>query len=237
MGRVMAISGFADARELLYKHAVKLTRKGRPNVLYVGTAGGDAPERLSNMQDAFGVFGCEVRALNLITQCYTEKELDELLQWADLIYVGGGDTITMMRIWREHGLDQRLIEIYKTDSAVLAGVSAGAICWFSCGHSDSESFHKSKSWSFCWANGMLDLFHKAYCPHYNEVGRNSFDQMLKETALDGIAMENGTAFVVDGDKQYLIRSDTAMHAYALSYMSGTLEKNELPVCDLPIDIE
>lgn len=232
MGRVLAISGFSPSRAKLYSYAVKLTRKEHPHVLYIGTAGGDAPERITATEEIFGAFGCEVRALSLTTQRYTEQEMDALLAWAELIYVGGGDTITMMRVWREHGLDRRLLEIYRTDAAVLSGVSAGAICWFACGHSDSESFHKAEGWSFCWADGMLDLFHKAYCPHYNEAGRDSFDGMLLEKQMEGLALENGAAFVEDGDEQYFVRADGDVHAYILSYESGVLKKTSLPLRDL-----
>ncbi|MBQ9784334.1 MAG: Type 1 glutamine amidotransferase-like domain-containing protein [Clostridia bacterium] len=232
MGRVFAISGFSPSRTKLFSHAVKLTRKEHPNVLYIGTAGGDAPERIANTEETFGAFGCEVRALSLTVRRYSDAEMDALLDWADLIYVGGGDTVTMMRIWRENGLDKRLAEIYRTDAAVLSGVSAGAICWFACGHSDSESFHKSEGWHFCWADGMLDLFHKVYCPHYNDPGRDSFDEMLREKNMEGLALENGAAFVEDGDGQYFVRADEGVHAYSLSYENGVLKKTSLPIRDL-----
>ena len=99
-------------------------------------------------------------------------------------------------------------KIYEKDLAVLTGLSAGAICWFNCGHSDSESFHKEENWNYCWANGMLDIIHMAYCPHYNEEGRNSFDRMLLGKNMVGLAMENNTAFVENNGEQYFIRSNT-----------------------------
>ena len=213
---------------MLENHALELSGKEHPNVLYVGTAGGDTQERIEQNIQKFSALGCSVRALALITHRYTEAELDELLSWADVIYVGGGDTVSMMRVWKQYGLDMRLREIYRTDSAVLSGVSAGAICWFVCGHSDSESFHDSENWHFCWAEGMLGLFSAAYCPHYNESGRDSFDGMLKEKKdLVGLAMENGTAFVENGEKRYLIRSAPSAKSYVLRYDGDTLQKKEL----------
>ena len=95
----------------------------------------------------------------------------------------------MMQIWKQHGLDKKLKRIYEKDLAVLTGLSAGAICWFNCGHSDSESLHDKENWNYCWANEMLDFFHIAYCPHYNEEGRDSFDKMLVEKNMQGLAME------------------------------------------------
>ncbi|MFR6163298.1 MAG: Type 1 glutamine amidotransferase-like domain-containing protein [Mediterraneibacter gnavus] len=74
------------------------------------------------------------------------------------MYVGGGDTIFMMQIWKQYKLDEKLLEIYEKDFAVLTGISAGAICWFNCGYSDSGSFQEGNDWNYCWANGMLHLF-------------------------------------------------------------------------------
>lgn len=104
---------------------------------------------------------------------------------------------------------------------------AGAICWFNCGHSDSESFHNKDDWNYCWANEMLDIFHMAYCPHYNEEGRNSFDQMMMEKNMLGLAMENNTAFVENNGKQYFIKSTPAAKAYLIQYKNELMEKNEV----------
>ena len=233
MGRIVAIGGFGSEYAIrLDAYAVKLTNKAHPNVLYLGTAGKDTQDRIDNATSKFSGLGCTVKPLALFTHSYTNEEMDTLLSWADMIYVGGGDTITMMRMWREHGLDVRLREIYQKDSAVLAGVSAGAICWFCCGHSDSESFHKAEGWNFCWADGMLDLFHKAYCPHYNENGRNSFDEMLKEKGLTGVAVENGAAFVENGTQQYYIRCTPTAQVYELEYVNGSLQKRAVEMVDL-----
>ena len=83
---------------------------------------------------------CCVKALCLATKEYTQKEMDELVEWADIIYVGGGNTFYMMEVWRKYGLDRKLMEVYSNDTAILTGISAGAMCWFDCGHSNSEVF-------------------------------------------------------------------------------------------------
>ena len=234
MGRVVAIAGFGQGdANVLYRYAVGLTGKEHANVLYLGTAGSDAEANVASATRRFESLGCGVRALCLITKTYTDAEIDEHLAWADMIFVGGGDTISMMRVWKEHGLDAKLKEVYRNDAAVLSGVSAGAICWFCCGHSDSESFHQEEGWHFCWAEGMLDLFHKVYCPHYNDAGRDTFDAMLEEKSdMVGVALENNVAFVENGEEQYYVRSQPNARAYELRYVSGALEKRELEIVDL-----
>ena len=74
---------------------------------------------------------------------------------------------------------------------------------------------------------MLDFYHMVYCPHYNEPGRDSFDEMLKEKDLVGLALENDTAFVEENGRQYFIRSSENAKAYRLEYVDGVLDKREV----------
>lgn len=228
MGRIVAIAGgdLSSTRELNI-HTIKLTNKTNPNVLFIGTASLDAEGYIEVITKEYHFLSCEVKSLCLYSKSYDDKEIDNLLYWADIIYVGGGDTIFMMEIWKQYGLDEKLKKIYENDLAVLTGISAGAICWFHCGHSDSESFHKENDWKYCWANDMLDMIHLAYCPHYNEDGRDSFDEMLLEKDIVGLAMENNTAFVEDNGQQYFIRSNANARAFMIQYESGTMEKQEI----------
>ena len=225
MGRIVAIAGgdLSSTRELNI-HAIKLTNKKNPNLLFIPTASHDAEGYIEVITKEYHYLGCEVKSLCLVSNPFQDKETDALLSWADMIYVGGGDTIFMMRIWKQYGLDKKLKKIYEKDLAVLTGISAGAICWFHCGHSDSEAFQEKDDWNFCWADGMLDIFHMAFCPHYDEEGRNSFDKMLLEKNMAGLAMENNTAFVENNGKQYFIRSNPNANAFMIQYKNETMEK-------------
>ena len=228
MGRIVAIAGgdLSTTRELNI-HTIKLSNKQNPNVLFIGTASRDADGYIEAITKEFKFLKCEVKSLCLCSKNYDEKGIDTLLSWSDIIYVGGGDTISMMQIWKQYRLDEKLKQIYERDLAVLTGLSAGAICWFNCGHSDSESFHNGDKWNYCWANEMLDIFHMAYCPHYNEEGRNSFDKMLIEKDIVGLAMENNTAFVDNDGQQYFIRSNTTANAFIIKYENGIMKKHEI----------
>jgi dipeptidase E len=149
------------------------------------------------------------------------------LAWADIIYVGGGDTASMMKIWKEHGIDSKLLAIYKNDTAVLGGLSAGAICWFDCGHSDSEAFSKKDDWNYIFVEGMLGIHPFVLCPHYNEEGRDSFDTMMKEKELVGLALENETAFVEENGAILFIRSRKDAMAYEIMYQNGKMTMSEV----------
>lgn len=228
MGRIIAIGGgeLSDTKKL-NEYAIKLSGKEKPNLLFIGTASHDAPGYIENIHNAFEQLNCVVKALKLTDEKCGENEIDALLSWADIIYVGGGDTRTMMEIWKKYGVDRKLRHIYEQDEAVLMGLSAGAICWFNCGHSDSEAFTGKEDWSYIFVDGMLDIFHYALCPHYNEKGRESFDAMLKEKDMPGIALENQTAFVENNGEKYIIRENNDVRAYFLQYKYGQLEKTEM----------
>lgn len=230
MGRIVAISGgdLVSTRPLNL-HAIKLSGKTNPNVLFVGTASNDAEGYIASMEQEYQSLGCEVKCLCLATKAYTNEDVDNLLLWADVIYVGGGDTISMMRIWKQYEFDKRLKEIYRKDSAVLTGLSAGAICWFCCGHSEFDCDDEGSR--FCWADKMLGFLDYAFCPHYNEEGRESFDDMLKDRNLVGLAMENDTAFVENNGNQYFIKSDSSAKSFEIRYKNGRMEKKTVEFCN------
>lgn len=223
MGRIVAISGgdLVSTRPLNL-HAIKLSGKTNPNVLFVGTASNDAEGYIWSIEQEYKNLGCEMRSLCLVTKVYRNEDINDLLLWADVIYIGGGDTVSMMRIWKQHGLDEKLKEIYRKDSAVLTGLSAGAICWFCCGHSESDGDNENHR--FCWADEMLGFLNYAFCPHYNEEGRESFDSMLKGKSLIGLAMENDTAFVENNGNQYFIKSTASAKGFEIQYKNGWMEK-------------
>lgn len=228
MGRIVAIAGGDLATtQKINRYMVKLSGKVRPNALFIGTASEDDEGYAENFKNAFQDIGCSVKVLSLVKKHYSEADIDDLLSWADAIYVGGGDTVAMMKIWKNISLDKKLKEIYQKDQAVLGGISAGAICWFSGGHSDSEAFLEHEDWTYKIVDGRLGIHQSVFCPHYNEEGRNSFDEMLKGKNMRGLAMENETAFVDVNGEIVFIRSREDAKAYWLDYDSDGLHKKEV----------
>ena len=143
MGRIVAIAGGnLESTHKINQYIVALAGREKANLLFIGTASHDAVEYIEVIHTEFESLGCDVKELNLTSEKYTDEEIDELLDQADIIYVGGGDTAFMVNAWREYGLDSKLKKVYLTDRAVLSGISAGAMCWFNCGHSDSSVFWK-----------------------------------------------------------------------------------------------
>lgn len=225
MGRIIAVSGGSlESTKAINQYAVKMTEKENANVLFIGTASKDEKLYRESVKLAFGALGCKVRTLNLYTEIYSAESIDKLLEEADLIYIGGGDPVFMMEIWKTFGLDYRLKHIYDNDKAVLMGLSAGAICWFDCGHSDREKKAGKENWRYTWAEGMLGIYHFALCPHYDEPGRESFDAMITARNIRGIALENDTAFVENNGEFNYMKSREEANVYELEYCDGGLQK-------------
>ena len=207
MGRIIAISsGDLDTTKVINEYAVKMLQGDSKNVLFIGTASNDAEGYIEKMVFCFSQIGCVVKALQVATKSYTQEEIRELISWADIIYVGGGDTIFMMNTWKKYGLDALLKDIYQKDSAILMGISAGAMCWFQCGCTDSELTVKPAGLSYGWAEDLLNIYPYAYCPHY-EDRVEEFAQLMKEKDLVGLAMESNTAFVEDNGRIHFLRGN------------------------------
>lgn len=228
MGIIVAIGGgeLKDLETLdIDKVIVGLCGKKNPQALFIPTASDDA----ENYYDVFcnvyaNKLGCSTDVLYLIKEKPTDKEIREKIFGADIIYVGGGNTLKMMEIWRENNLDKYLREAWEKD-IVLAGLSAGSICWFKYGHSDSEYFANIDNWSYIKVDGLgfIDAFH---CPHFDENTREEdFMKMLESyDNINGIALDNNSALIVVDDKYRVITSSERANAYKLYRKNGGIVK-------------
>lgn len=228
MGRIVAIGGgeiALDETRAIDQYIVELSGKEKPRLLFIPTASSDAPGYIATVKEKFGALGCQVDSLCLISQTYSDSQIGDKILSSHIIYVGGGDTDLMMRKWRELGVDNYLHEAYEK-GIVLSGLSAGSICWFNFGHSDSMSYRNKGQWDYIRVYG-LGLIPAAHAPHYNEEGRESFDAMVLEEGCVGIALEDKVAFVeIDGNYE-LIKADKKRKAYLLRAEGSKLDKYQL----------
>lgn len=226
MGRIVAIAGGEiNSTHRINKYIVDLSKKKNAHFLFIGTASHDAKSYIDSIRSEFENLGCVVNALCLTTEIYTDEQINALLNQADIIYVGGGDTAFMMDTWKKFSLDEKLKRIYQRDTAVLSGLSAGAICWFNCGHSDSEVF--AKSGGYGWIKNLLCLLPYAFCPHYNER-KDCVDKMVSEIDLPLFALENNVALVENCGQISFVASDNSSKAYLLKQVDGFLSKEIQP---------
>lgn len=113
-----------------------LSGKAKPSVLYLGTATYDLSKAQAQQTTRFTELGCDVTALKLVQSTPSYEDMQPLFDRADVIIASGGNTLFAVDRWIRLGVD-RLIRNALSQGVVLSGGSAGAICWFDGGHSDS----------------------------------------------------------------------------------------------------
>lgn len=207
------------------KEIVKLSGKSNPKLLFISTASGDAAGYVEMVKNYFGKkLGCKVDTLELITKKYTKKELKDKILKTDIIYVGGGNTLKMMKVWRKFGVDI-LLEKAMKKGIVLSGLSAGSICWFQYGNSDSARFGKNKEASMIRVKG-LNMLPALHCPHYDvEKGReDSLKEMMKKNKGIAIAIDNCAALEVIDDQYRVIKTKKTSNVYKVYWKNGKYHK-------------
>ena len=163
--------------------------------------------------------------------CLSREQIRKKVLSADIVYVGGGNTLHMMRVWRRFGVDKLLKTAY-INGTVLSGISAGAICWFESGHSDSMSFYNPRNWKYINVKG-LGLIKGIHCPHYNSrtMGvprRKHFRDMIRKTGGTGIAIENNCAIeFIDGRFYRVITSKSYARAYKVYKSRGKVVAEQI----------
>ena len=206
------------------REIIRLSNKKHPKLLFIPTASSDSERYWKHVQGYFGGFlKCKTDVLFLIKEQPSKEHIRKQILAADIIYVGGGNTLMMMRLWRRLGVDRLLKAAYE-NGTVLSGISAGSICWFDSGHSDSMSFYNPRKWKYVNVKG-LGLIRGIHCPHYNGMTRGvprrkDFQDMIRKIGGVGIAIENNCAIeFIDGQLYKVIRSKSYARAYKV-YKQG-----------------
>lgn len=223
--QIIALGGGGFSMEpenpLLDKYILKCSSKARPAVCFVPTASGDGPEYVRRFYESFNQFNCEPSHLALFRPHTSDIEGFVLEQ--DIIYVGGGSTKNLLALWREWKLDS-ILKIALANGVILAGISAGAICWFEQGLTDSLFGSLTR----------LDClgFLKGSCsPHYDgEAERRPRYHALIASGemISGIAADDGAALhYIDGKLSRVISSRPDAAAYLVKRNGNCAEETRL----------
>lgn len=220
---IVAIGGgsMADGVNLsIYREIIRLSGKKHPSALFIPTASSDDLVYAENFRQVFGrQLGCKTESLFLLKNPPAFKDVKQMIGQADIIYVGGGNTLMMMRRWRFLGIDKLLIKACN-EGKVMAGTSAGAICWFQYGHSDSEFHYHPEDWEWIRVK-CLGIIPFTACPHCLKEGRLAhFARMIKKRGGTGIALDDGTAFEMVGGKFRILRSSKNAQAFRIDSIKG-----------------
>jgi len=203
--------------------ALELSAVQRPKVLLVMTASGDSPAYLSATYAALASFGCDVDHLAVFPQ--PNRPPADAIASADVVWVGGGSVANLLALWRLHGIDEALHDAWQR-GAVLAGVSAGSICWHVGGPTDSFGPHLRL------AGHGLGLL-----PYGNGVHYDSEDQrrpLLHRLVADGslplsYATDDGAGLLYEGVEPVEVVVDApGAAAYRIERVGGQVVETILP---------
>jgi len=209
--QIIAMGGAALPPELdnllLVDYFIRQTGKRKPRVCFIGAASGDAENYRLRFYAGFGRFGCRTSHLPLFAR--TPRDLASFVLEQDAIFVGGGNSRSMLAVWRDWGLDGHLRDVWER-GVVLGGVSAGAICWFEQGVTDSVAGPLSVLDCLGWLPGSC-------CPHYDSepLRRPTLRRLVARGAIrDGVAVDDYAALhYVDGSLVRAVRGAPRARAW------------------------
>jgi dipeptidase E len=194
----------------------------RPRACFIGTASGDSEGYIADFHAAFDA---KADASHLLLFSRTVTDIEPMLLEQDLVYVGGGNTMNMLAIWRIHGVDRALRAAWQA-GVVMAGLSAGSLCWFEGGTTDSFGP------TLAPIDDGLGFIAGSHCPHYDgEPGRRPlYQRLIAEGRLPaGYAADDGAALVFrDEELHAVVASRPDARAYRVERgAGGTAVETEL----------
>lgn len=196
----------------------------RATALFIGTASHDSMPYFNSFRKTYtSVFDIKAEVALIVYGEMDKEHIAEKFKKADMIYIGGGDTVYMLDKWRETGLDKLVLDAYE-QGKIICGLSAGAICWFTDMYTDYEIMRgESSDYVLKKGLGVLD---GAMCPHFNERVSDFIPAMKKEKIPFAYGVENDCAIeFTDGKLTKVISAGGK--AYALKREGDAVKKEEL----------
>ena len=231
MRKIIAIGG-GELRERTtlkldeYIAALAKERAGerRANALFIPTASHDFMPYYNTFHKVYtGVFDIKTDVALTVFKDVDLEKMKSKFEKADVIYVGGGDTVFMIESWKKTGLLPLVQEAYER-GVIIAGLSAGAICWFSDIYTDSASVNGGDGEKYSmfrglgWLDGIIS-------PHYN-ARMLDFDRIVCYNYDCAYAIEDNAALVIE-DGILVGSLSSGGKAWRLTRKDGKLEKEEI----------
>jgi dipeptidase E len=206
---------------LLDEYVLGLCRPRRPRVCFLPSASGDADHYVVRFYRAFPADRCEASHISLFRREQGPEDLRAHLLAQDLIYVGGGSVVSMLGVWRVHGIDVFLREAWER-GVVLCGLSAGSLCWFA---EAVTGFHGAPR----RVEG-LGLLPFSNCVHYERDSsrRSTYHDLLREGMRGGYAAEDGAALHFSGTElSRVVASRPDAWGYRLDAREGEVVETQV----------
>lgn len=225
MRQIIALGGGGFSMEpenpLLDLYILKQANKANPKICFISTASGDSDNYISRFYTFFNQQDCKPSHLSLFKP--PTRDLETFILDKDIVYVGGGNTKNLLALWKEWGLDGILRKAWD-QGVILAGLSAGSICWFEEGVTDSYGYDLESI-------KCLGFLKGSNCPHYDgEIERRpTFHKLIESKKIkSGIATDDGVAIHYNEQEiSRIVSSRPNAKAYYVSFENEVLEKELL----------
>ena len=227
--QIIAIGGGGFGRNpgngTIEKYILDQSDKNRPNICFIPTATGDDESYKVSYYATLTKLNCTPTHIDFFKRT---TDLEKLIKDQDIIFVGGGNTKSMLAVWREWGLDKILKKAYQ-NGTIMCGVSAGAICWFEKGVTDS------------WADKLnimncLGFIKGSCCPHYDEEPERkpSLSKFIENKDIQNCyAIEGACALHIKNEEVYSAISFRGKKTtFYVDYQSGKTVEKKLPVINI-----
>ncbi|MDQ2951544.1 MAG: peptidase E [Chloroflexota bacterium] len=191
--RVLPCGGRQLFHPKLTSYVVTLTGSTRPRILFLPTASGDSPDYVLTFYQQLAGVNCEPTHLALFDR--TVDDIAALVSAQHVVIVGGGNTANMLAIWRLHGVDRALRVAYESGT-ILTGWSAGCLCWFEGGITDSFTPELGP------LRDGLGLLAGSACPHFDSEERRAlvYAREIDAGLPAGIALDDGVIARYDDER-------------------------------------
>ncbi|MQR95035.1 peptidase E [Fictibacillus phosphorivorans] len=202
----------------LDRYILKQSKADRPRICFIPTASGDSDGYIERFYTAFQSEECEPTHLSLFSP---PKDLEIFVEQQDVFYVGGGNTKNLLALWKEWGLDVLLKKAYE-DGKILAGLSAGSLCWFEEGVTDSFGPLAKLD--------CLGFISGSHCPHYDgeKERRPAYHKLIENGLKPGYAADDGAGLhFVNGELYKVVSSRDHAKGYFVEYDGENVNEVEL----------
>lgn len=214
----------ADIDKVYIKYVVGLTKKVRPKVCYIPTAVYDDPLEIIKWYGNCSTLNVTPIVLNTYVESdQGQQTFEEQLSDCDIVFVAGGSTLNMLAIWKAQGIDTLLRKAYDR-GVILAGGSAGSVCWFTGGFTDSRP-------KYLTPIDCLGFLPYSHCPHFQNLTRKALyeEAILNHKLNEGYACDNlaGLLFI-NGEVKKSVSKNKDNNCYFISLKDGKINEELLP---------
>ena len=221
--QIIALGGGGFSMEespLLDDYILSACQKDNPRICFVPTASADTDSYIVRFYRRFAPTNCRATDLPLFIR--EIADLEEFACSQDIIYVSGGNTVNMLAVWRAHGFDKAL-KIALASGTVLVGISAGSICWFEQGVTDSFGAELQQM-------DCLGFLSGSNCPHYDgEIQRRpAYHRFISSGMLSGYAADDGVGLhFINGRLSHVVSSRPEARGYKVESKGNTVIETPL----------